>query len=360
VISLFVSWVCPNGAYALSELRELYRGTKAQAMGGASVAMVEDEQAIFLNPAGLAGVPRYSINYAVVDAEASGDTIASISDTSIFNNMSVGTLNRLMGKDTYARVQVTPSIVMPTFGLAVLADVQGAVLAKNMFLPQINIGYQNTYGIQFGYGASLGSLGGRSRYKGRGSGGGTKSELRVGVAGKIMWRRGGYHLLSFSQLININQDTMKALTGDYGIGYGVDLGTQYIVNVNDRLRVSVGATFDNIGDMAFSSIADPQAQTFNLGLGLKYTFSKAAVRLAYDYRSIFADADWRKKTHIGLGVDIPLFSVFLGLNQMKYSFGATFDIWLVQVTAVEYFEEMGATLGDDSERRYLLQVSLKF
>jgi len=97
--------------------------------------MVEDEQATFLNPAGLAGVPRYSINYANLDVEVSADTIGNLSNTGAFNNMSVSTLNTLMGKDTYARVQVSPSIVMPSFGLAALVDVQGAVLAKKPVAP---------------------------------------------------------------------------------------------------------------------------------------------------------------------------------------------------------------------------------
>jgi hypothetical protein len=175
-----------------------------------------------------------------------------------------------------------------------------------------------------------------------------------------MWRRGGYHLLGFSQLLDISQDTVKALTGDYGIGYGVDVGTQYIYTLNDRLKVSAGAVIDNVGTMAFSSIADPQPQAVHFGLGAKYQMPKLGVRLAYDYRNAFADADWRKKTHFGVAFDIPLFTFYVGMSEMKPAAGVTCDIWLMQVTAVMYTQEVGATLGDDSERRYLVQVALKF
>jgi hypothetical protein len=357
-----IAVLAPALASADSDLRELYLATKAQTMGGASCAIVEDEQAIWLNPAGMAGIPRTQITYASVDLEVSGDTIGQLSNTGAFNNMSVSTLNTLMGKDTYARAQIVPSFVGPGWGFAALADAQGAVLAKNMALPQVEVGYQDTYGVAFGYGTSM-KLGGgkrRSRVQKKATtelGG----ELRIGITGKIMWRRGGYNLLSFSQLININQDTIKALTGNYGIGYGVDLGTQYIYTVNDRFKVSAGAVVDNVGTMAFSaSTAAPQPQQINLGLGAKYQLPSLGVRLAYDYRWATTDADWRKKTHLGLAFDIPLFTVAVGLSEMKPAGGVIFDIWIAQITAAMYWQELGATLGDDSERRYLLQAALKF
>jgi hypothetical protein len=343
----------------ITELRELYRGAKAQAMGGASVAMVEDEQSIFLNPAGLAAVKRTTVNYVVIDIEASSDTIASASDLSTFNNFNPSTINRLIGKDVYGRAQISPSIVMPSFGLGVIADQQVSLLAKNLNLPQVTVGYQTTYGFQFAYGTTIRS-GGRRRGRAGGRGGGGRGELRVGVAGKVLWRRGGYRLLPFSQLINVSQDTLTAITGTYGIGFGADLGTQYIFNLSGAVQLSAGMALSNIGGMAFSSGADSQPGAAAFGLGLKYKVSRFGARLAWDYRNAFADADWRKKTHVGLALDIPVFTLYAGLNQMKYSYGIGFDLWLFQITAVSYAEELGAILDLDTERRYLLQLALKF
>lgn len=348
-------------AHADSDLRELYLSPKAQGMGGASVAISEDEDSVWLNPAGLAGVKRTTFNYAPVTVEVSGDAIGQLSNTAAFNNLSVGTLNNLMGKNTYARIQVAPSLTMPNFGMAVLADVQGAVLAKNISLPQVEVGYQDTYGIQFAYGTSITfGRGRRSRARrGNSSAAGT-GELRIGIAAKIMERRGGYHLLSFSQLLDVSQEEMQELTGDYGIGYGIDVGTQYVYTVNERVTLSAGAVIDNVGTMAFASAADPQSQFVNLGLGAKYQLPTFAVRFAYDYRDAFAAADWRKKTHFGISFEIPLVSLYVGMSQMSPAGGLTFDIWIAQITACIYNEQIGATLGDDSERRYLLQAALKF
>jgi hypothetical protein len=352
----------PDAFAGITELRELYRGAKAQAMGGASVAMVEDEQAIFLNPAGLAGVKKSLVNYMVIDIEASSDTIASVSDLSTLNNFNASALNRLIGKDVYGRVQISPSIAMPSFGLALLVDQQNAVLAKNLNLPQVTVGYQSTYGFQFGYGTSIRGNGRASR---RGRGGRKSSsigrgDLRVGIAGKVLWRRGSYQLLPFTEIMNVSQDTITGIMGTYGIGFGADIGTQYVMPVSPSLQLSAGFALSNIGGVSFSSGADSQPSAAAFGLGLKYSMQSFGARLAWDYRNAFADADWRKKTHIGLALDIPMFSIYAGLNQMKYSYGLGFDLWLFQVTAVSYAEELGAILNLDTERRYLLQLALKF
>jgi hypothetical protein len=181
----------------------------------------------------------------------------------------------------------------------------------------------------------------------------------VGVAAKVLWRKGGYHLLSFSQLVNVSQSTLTAMTGDYGMGFGADLGTQYVMNMG-RMQLSLGAAVDNVGGIHFASIADPQPQAVAAGFGLRYSMSRFAMKLAYDYRNIFADADWKKKTHLGMALEIPVFTLYTGMSEMMWTAGFAFDLWLFRITAASYAEELAATSATDPERRYLLQVALRF
>ncbi|MCM2279531.1 MAG: hypothetical protein NDJ89_15755 [Oligoflexia bacterium] len=331
-------------------LRELYRGARAQAMGNAFTALADDEQAIFYNPAGLAGIQKHAIHYFVSDLEISRDIIGNYQSLSTISSPSGDAMNAMMGKNTNGRAQLSPSFVMPNFGVAILLDQQFAVMAKNQALPNITLGYQATNGVQVAYGVSL--LGGRRRNQ--------NTDLRLGVGGKVMWRRGGFRQIGLTQMLNLDADSLKAMFGSYGRGLGFDVGLQSVMQVNSRLQMNAGIALTEIGDMKFLSGADTQKGNLSAGVAFKYRLPQVGIALAYDYRHILDDADWRKKFHLGSEFQLPMLSLYFGLNQLKLSYGVAFDAWLVKVTALTYTEELGTTLGQDPERRFMLRLALKF
>lgn len=358
-----LSLILPVTTYpASSELRELYRGTRAQAMGGAFVALADDEQAIFMNPAGLAGIENPTIHYAIGDVEASTDVLSGFSKISTVQNATGDSLNALMGENVYGRLQFTPSFMFPNFGIAVLTDSQLALQSRNQALPNVTFGYQTTNGVQLAYGASLSSgfsgmrprrrRGRRSKLK--------QPDFRVGLASKILWRRGGYRDLSLTQMLNLSQDSLKAMAGEYGRGIGFDAGVQYLHPINERLTAMVGVAITEIGDLEFKSTADPQPSNLSAGLALKYDMPLASIAITYDYRHILQEADWQKRTHFGTEIKLPMITLYAGLNQMYLTYGASFDAWLLKVTAVTYSEDLGATHGLDPDRRYLVRFGLNF
>ncbi|MEK6705061.1 MAG: hypothetical protein AABZ06_04685, partial [Bdellovibrionota bacterium] len=214
---------------AADEFHELYRGARAQAMGNAYVGLADDEQAIFLNPAGLAGNKSYSLHYMISDTDFSTDVLtAAIGGINMMKNLSGDSLNVIMGKNVYGREQLSPTFIMPNFGMAVLVDAQTALLAKNQALPHITIGYQITNGFQLGWATSIGSRRRRD------------SDFRIGIGAKMLWRRGGYRVLTLNQLLTLSSSTLAEITGDYGRGYGVDLGSQWLKKINPHLFMSVG------------------------------------------------------------------------------------------------------------------------
>ncbi len=337
------------------EYRELYRGSRAQAMGNAFVAVADDEQAIFMNPAGLAGIEKFRMNMVNGDFEVSGDALAYARDNvakfgSVNNALSVGTLNQLQGQNQYYRGQTTPGFVMKNFGVSAIVDGQAALRMRNLALPQIELGYQITNGVQVAGGFSV--LSGRRATR--------RNDLRIGIGGKWLNRRGGYRKIPLSTIVNLSAETLSAIAPKFDSALGVDFGLQYIYTVTEKLKVAVGSAFTDIGDTKFDGGQDPVLSNLSIGTALTYETAWWRAILAYDERHIMeTDQDGRKKSHFGLEIALPIVSLYGGLNQGMITYGSSVDIKLVKVTLLSYAEELGTLVGQDSERRYAVKFQVR-
>jgi hypothetical protein len=331
-------------------MRELYQGARAIAMGNAFVSVADDEETLFYNPAGLAGIESSTLQYLNTDLEISGDIVdATQSSYDQFKNLSGDSLNILMGKNVYFHGNYVPSYVTKNFGLAVLFDQQLSMISQNKALPQVEMGYQTTNGIQLGYGFGL-DRGKKSR-----------SDLRFGIGFKYLFRRGGYYTLTQKQIANLNQNELRQIVGAFGSGVGFDLGTQYIYHVSSRLKLQAGAAWTEIGGVNFGNdTAEPLPGNLSAGLSVRYEFAHIAATLAYDMRHINETVDSRLRNHFGAELSIPLFRVYAGLNQIYPTFGFGFDLGIVQLLAVTYAEEMSSMAKINPERRYLLHIGMGF
>ncbi len=353
LVALFagsIAVITARSAHASAELHELYRGARAQAMGNAFTAVADDEEAIFYNPAGLAGVPGFRMTYFDEVTEVSTDSLKAITDNiALFNDFNISKLNALMGENIYMRSQFTPSFVLPNFGFSVIIDDQFALNLKNQALPNTTLGYQQTNGVQVATGFSILPKSRRS-----------KTDLRVGFAGKMLWRRGGYRELSLPELLSLNQSTLSEGAGPFERGMGIDLGVQGIRQVTDSISFSAGGAFQNIGDVEFGPKGDPLKSTLNLGVAATYKQRLIKTTLALDERHVLESADFRKKMHMGLEFALPIVSVYGGLSETNLSYGATVDLWYFRVSALTYSEELSTYAGQDSSRRYMFRIAAKF
>lgn len=353
------AWGCVAGSVLIlmlsisarsAEFHQLYRGARAQAMGNAYVGLADDEQAIFLNPAGLAGVKKYTFHYLVGDFSASADLIRSFSEgADAFSDPSADSLNNLLGKNVSGRAQMSSMLMMPNLGIGLIIDGQASFRGKNRALPNVTLGYQTTNGIQVAYGATLGKA-----FK-------QKAEFRVGLAAKMLFRRGGYTPLPLLTLLTFSKDTLSQITGNYSRGIGLDLGSQYVHRPNKRLTLSAGLAYTDVGDTSFSNEADPITGLMTLGFAAQYELRGATkFTVAYDFRNIQDGGDWRKKQHVGVELALPILSLYGGINQVYFSYGASVDLWLLRVTGLTYVEELGEYVHQDPERRWTLKLALKF
>jgi hypothetical protein len=179
-----------SGAAFAEQSHSLLRSPEALAMGGAYTAIVEDRDAAFYNPAGVAAYDHLSIHYVDLDPTVSNWVISGWKTLQNLKNPSGASLNQLMGQNIYVQSTASAAILAPGFALIGLYDVQGALYAKNQAFPKIEYGYQTTRGVQAAFGYSVKD--GRARGHGRHNSD-YLSEWRFGVGAKLLTRTGGYH-----------------------------------------------------------------------------------------------------------------------------------------------------------------------
>src|SRR5690606_23800721 len=105
--------------------------------------------------------------------------------------------------------------------------------------------------------------------------------------------------------------------------------------------------------------ADPIEGNLSMGVGGTYLAGKTKVTVAYDYRHMTADTGYRKRSHLGAEIELPMLSLYGGLNQWNTSYGVGFDAWLFRITALSYAAEIDPLLSQDASRRWMLKLALK-
>lgn len=340
-------------AHADTTLNPLYRGAETTAMGGATVATATGEDAIFVNPAAMAGNTGFTFHLMPITAETSTDTISSVSDTlKAFHNLDPDSLDLLVGRDIYADAQIAPALMIPNFGVAYMVDQQVGLTSRNLALPQFTLGFQTTEALQFSYGVSVLPQSKRKKAP--------VDDLRVGIGYTFAWRRGGYYPLTVDQLVNMNQATFNSMMGGFQTASAADLGMQYIRTINPKLKLQWGAAYNQIGDLNFGDPTETQDANLSTGVAAIYKINALTTgTVEYDLQNLNENVEFQKKNHVGVKLGIPVFTLYAGLNETLFTYGASADFWLFKVTAASYAQEQDAFVGEDPQRRYLVSIDIK-
>ncbi len=345
---LLVGW--GEGAAVGFEGRPLYRGLRAQAMGNAFTAVADDEQAIFFNPAGLAGQTKISLQLAALQLELSGDALSSgTSLAAVANQSGLTTLNALMGKNLFLRAQGNAEILLPGFGFSVIGSEEIALRLQNPASPALTVGLQTTYGGQAAWGFQV------LKFRKK------KGGLRLGVALKMLWRAGGYTTPSLTDLMTFQVSSIYSKASIFGRGYGADAGAQLVYRLSKKVQLSGALAYTDIGMTSFlSGGGAPIASNLVAGLALKLETQDVSTLFSFDYGHVFESLDYRNKLHFGWEVQLPVVSFFAGLNQLLPSYGVMVHLALFRVGYLSYAEQLGALNGVSTERRSLAYTSLQF
>ena len=343
--------LCVGQISLADEVSEFYRGIRMMGMGGAGVAIAVEDEAIYLNPAAMAANPRLKLK-AVTDLAVSTTIVNSYlsGEFATLSDPSLEVLEQVVGRFLYLGGAASPSLVMPNFGISVYGDQKVGLGIENTALPNIEVNFMQTYGVQGAAGYSFPLMRGKR-----------PSEIRVGVGGKYLYRKGRVWNEKLADLFSISTDALLERAGAFYSSYGFDLGLQYIQPINRHVSSQFGLSYQNIGGIDFDAETAANIPG-NLSVGGAVIFgatSMGQITVAYDLRQLNQEVDFRKRSHLGLEIKLPVITLWAGLNQTYLTYGGAVDFWLARAGFVVFKEELGALSFQRPDSRWMLRLELK-
>lgn len=350
------------------EFRWTHFGIRPLAMGNAYVAVADDYNALFYNPAGLARLKEWDGEFFNPHAQISSNTIKAFSDLSELVAGASGDTNSVLdflekntGKTHHVSFGMTPHLVFPGVGFGVGIDMGATIIVHREISTDLDFGPELvapiTYATNF-------------------------FEDRLSVGGSIKWVAQGGVDRNFSiQDISVFSSNSKTsdssdnspqlkdyIDGGYGVGFDVGLLFTPVKTMSPTLGISVtdiGGTSYQKADIGSNALDTPNLRlpSVNTGISvLPWEADGMFLRASMDAHSINLPFHYSKKFNLGLEWGYgSIIKVQTGLHQGELSAGFQFDTFLFSCRFVTYAEQLGTIAGQDDnlrDRRYALQLKL--
>lgn len=342
-------------------LRTPYPGVRPTGMGNAFLAISDDNNALWYNPAGLARVKDYHVS--VIDLSMGVDSLTTLGR--LGDALFGGNYNGLIEADKQSmRVGARPTLVMPYFSMALFNQANAFMEMSDIDNLNANVDIYafNDIGLAMGFGVPLGPY------------------FSIGATGRVFHRTGVDTTLTALDLITelglpSTDDFMAAafdhvmeLTGA-GLGIGVDVGMMASVPLPAGYpRWTLAAVINDLGTTSFrpiglSSGPPPVPMTFHFGTALEYELGmrRGNVNVAFDFRNAFDNATLIKKLNLGVEYKHRFFALRGGVSQGYPSGGISFQFPPhTRIHFSTYGAELGAGLWQSPQRFYMLQFVVGF
>ena len=349
LFSLFL--VETKSSYA-EELPAFYRGIRPLGMGNAFIAVSDDENGLFYNPAGLkleSGEEGVGILNPLGEiSEGSLDFYNDYSDLNTDNASEISAfLNDRIGEHQHLRVRLLPYIFVSPFAIGILAQATGDMEVRNPVFPEVASNLRTDIGVVVGGARDFGRgiLGGMTvKYIQRD--GLVKTYTAVDIA---------------SNTFDLGDDLKSNSDFSFDLGGMVHLSEWTTI---DQWDLIAGIVLQNITDLDFKENGVHPMQ-LNLGAAIHPEIGFVKSTVALDFvditQELGTDKDLLKRTHLGAEFKFPkIVSLRVGVNQGYFTGGVTFDFWVVRLDVATFSEELGAYAGQREDRRTLAQLSFGF
>lgn len=337
-----------------AELMPFFRTVRAQAMGGASVATVNDENSLFLNPAGLGKIR--SAYFALINPELeanfdANDAIVNSKEFSALTNPQqlLDLARRYPDKVLHTHAQFLPAFVTTNFGIGLYGNysINGELVSTtNTF----NYQYLNDYGAVMGYCFRL--------FNGR---------IKFGISGKIVNR---VHV--DDSFPSTSTDLSLTDMVSEGTGAGVDAGLiltapwTFLPTISAAVH-DVGNTKFNLGSGYFFKTGrtpSPQQQSIDVAAAIFPIHNKSTrSTFTVEWRDIQnpESQDFYRRIHAGFELNFSdILFLRAGMNQRYYTAGLELVIGRQQIQIATYGEEIGTPTNNREDRRFIGQFGFRF
>lgn len=328
------------------ELGERNPSVRALGMGNAYISVVGDSDALFYNPAGLSRVS--GLNWLVLDPRVGLSGLEAFEE---FQELSEDesledSIRRIYGENIWVGAGAKSAVTLPYLGFSVYNNLSAAIDVNNPVYPNLDVGVINDFGYVVGGAIPVLPV------------------WTLGIAMRRVKRTGARVPLGPSFISNIDTDNLRSQVEDQGIGYGLDLGSNFTIPL-PFLELVVSGVWRDVGDTHYRSgpgIGRPprDEQEMALGLGAILDLPLLSIRPAMDFRYLNReDIQFLQKINLGVEVALPVFEFRAGFNQGYYSLGVGTNLGIIRLDLATYGVELGAYPGQKEDRRYLLQASFE-
>ncbi len=339
-------------------------GPRPLGMGNAFVAVSDDYNALFYNPAGLARIPEWTGTFFEMGFEVSQSTWRLKNELQNFGQGSTGGnqeaidfINRHIGENHHAAMFLTPHLIIPGFGIGAGLEFEMTAMFHRQISADLSFGPRLILPIAYAHSFW------DDRLK---IGGGLKFVARGGVD-----REFSIEEISAFSSSGDSQDPSEPEIGDYvegGSGFGADFGILFtpIKTMEPTLGLSImdlgGTPYSTKLNVAGKALGTPDSRlpSVNTGVSIKpIQTEKTYLLLAADAHATNQPEHYSKKLNLGMEWGYSkILKLQTGLHQGEWTAGMQFDVRLLKLRIVSYKEQIGTLAGLDEnlgDRRLLIE-----
>jgi len=331
------------------EYSSIYKGIRPLGMGGAFVAVSNDQNALFYNPAGLSFIEQRRLILLSVEAElgqGAYDAYTDALDVDTDNEQEVAEfLREYIGDYSHAAAAVFPYYIRPHFAFGIFSSAKTNFIARNFQYPSLIIDSTGDAGAAIGYAHSL-----------------LDDDLSIGASLKYVVRKSINEEYTVPDITSDNFDDMVDDDVQDGSGTLLDVGVIYrfrdVTIGQKNVDFQVGLSANNL---IGSDMGDARDLEEHIDIGFAVYVDSWVFALDYvDVAGMIDDDDDPgKRLRIGAEYDFGnLFTVRAGFYQGYLTLGLEIDAKYVQLDLLTYAEEVGTYAGQMDDRRYV--IGLKF
>lgn len=350
-ITVFLSLLQDANA---QERRSFYSGARCQGMGGACLAVTNDETALLVNPAALGKLRDFYGTLFDPELEFGYNTYGMYTEQSFSNPFTledvVGALDKKRSSYYHAKAQVFPSFVARNFGIGLYGNyLLDAEMSGDG--STINTYYRNDLAFVLGFNFRF--LDGRMKL-----GFNTKLISRIEVSDPVLSATGplDYSTIA-SEGVGLSTDVALMLTAPW----------TFLPTVTAVLRDVGDTKFDSASGVRLSSATRPNLVKQDLDIAAAlFPIHTNNVRSSWtvEYRGLLTSADEPDKAkllHAGLEMNFgDVFFLRGGYNQRYWTAGFELASERFQWQLASYGEEVGTADTPKEDRRYTFKFAFRF